>query len=199
MHNVDFKNMIKILAFSGSARKNSYNQKLVKIAAAGASEADAEVTLIDLAHFDMPIYNEDLEAAYGLPEKAQVFKQLLLEHNGLLIASPEYNSAFSPLLKNVLDWASRADTPNEPPQMAYRGKVAAIMATSSGAWGGMRGLVFLRMLLANIGVIVLPSQKTIPYAGKAFNEEGGLINVDDHQAVMGLGRELVSNVACLKN
>lgn len=191
--------MIKILAFAGSARKDSYNQKLVKIAATGASEAEAEVTVIDLALFDMPIYNEDIEAAYGLPEKAQVFKQLLLAHNGLLIASPEYNGAFSPLLKNALDWASRADTPNELPLMAYRGKVAAVMSTSSGAWGGVRGLVFLRMLLANLGVMVLPSQKTVSYAGSAFNEDGGLINQDDHHAVMALGRELVSSVACLKN
>lgn len=191
--------MLKILAFAGSARKNSYNQKLVKIAAAGASEADAEVTVIDLAHFDMPLYNEDLEAEYGLPEKAQVFKQLLLAHNGLLIASPEYNGAFSPLLKNALDWASRADVPNEPPLRAYRGKVAAVMSTSSGAWGGVRGLVFLRMLLANLGVMVLPSQKTISYAASAFDENGNLINTDDHQAVMALGRELVSSVACLKN
>lgn len=191
--------MIKILAFSGSARRNSSNQKLVKIAAAGASEGEAEVTVIDLAHFDMPIYNEDLEKEHGLPEKAQVFKQLLIAHSGFLIASPEYNSAFSPLLKNVLDWASRADTPDEPPLMAYRGKVAAIMSASSGGWGGMRGLVFLRMLLGNMGVMVLPTQKMIPFSGNAFDDEGALRNQDDHYAVMALGRELVSTVARLKD
>lgn len=191
--------MIKILAFAGSARKNSFNQKLVKIAAAGASECDAEVTVVDLAHFEMPLYSGDLEATQGMPEKARIFKQLLIEHNGLLIASPEYNSAFSPLLKNVIDWASRAESKDEPPLMAFTGKLAAIMATSPGALGGLRGLVFLRMLLANIGVMVLPNQKTVPYASKAFNDEGNLIEVADHQAVMNLGRELVSNIACLRS
>ncbi len=191
--------MIKILAFSGSARKNSFNQKLVKIAANGALDCEAEVTVVDLAYFDMPLYNGDLEAAQGLPEKARIFKQLLIEHNGLLIASPEYNSAFSPLLKNVIDWTSRSESNDEPSLVAFRGKVAAIMATSPGALGGLRGLVFLRMLLANIGVMVLPTQKTIPFAAKAFNEEGNLIDAAEHQAVMNLGRELVSNIACLKS
>jgi chromate reductase, NAD(P)H dehydrogenase (quinone) len=191
--------MIKILAFAGSARKNSYNQKLVKIAAFGASECEAEVTIVDLAHFEMPIYNADLEATQGMPEKARIFKQLLIEHNGLLIASPEYNSAFSPLLKNVIDWASRAESTEEQPLLAFKGKVAAIMATSPSALGGLRGLVFLRMLLANIGVMVLPTQKTIAHSAQAFSEDGSLIDINDQQAVMGLGRELVSNIACLRS
>lgn len=191
--------MIKILAFAGSARKNSFNQKLVKIAARGASDCEAEVTVVDLAHFDMPIYNADLEAEQGMPEKARIFKQLLIEHNGLLIASPEYNSAFSPLLKNVIDWSSRAESKDEPPLVAFKGKVASIMATSPGALGGLRGLVFLRMLLGNLGIIVLPNQKAIAHANSAFSEDGNLINVNDQQDILGLGRELVSNIACLRS
>lgn len=189
--------MIKILAFAGSARKDSFNQKLVKIAASGAQDCEAVVTVVDLAHFDMPIYNADYEAEFGIPEKAKIFKQLLLEHNGLLIASPEYNSAFSPLLKNVIDWASRAESRDEAPLAAFKGKVAAIMSASPGALGGLRGLVFLRMLLANIGIIVLPAQKTIAHAPKAFDEHGNLIDPSEHQAVRDLGRELVCNIACL--
>ena len=113
--------MPKILAFSGSARKDSYNQKLVKIAASGAEKAGAEVAVINLADFAMPIFNQDLEAAEGMPEKARQFKQLLIEHDGFLIASPEYNSAFSPLLKNAIDWASRR-VGGEPPLVAYKGE-----------------------------------------------------------------------------
>ncbi|NOT85612.1 MAG: NAD(P)H-dependent oxidoreductase, partial [Methylococcaceae bacterium] len=104
--------MIKILAFAGSARKDSFNQKLVNIAARGAESVGAAVTVLTLADFEMPLYNADFEASFGLPEKAKAFKQLLIEHDGFLIASPEYNSAFSPLLKNVIDWASRAESPN---------------------------------------------------------------------------------------
>ena len=99
--------MPKILAFSGSARKSSFNQKLVTIAAEGANAAGADITLINLADYPMPMFDEDLEASEGMPAAARAFKQLLIDHDGLLIASPEYNSAFSPLLKNAIDWATR--------------------------------------------------------------------------------------------
>ncbi len=101
--------MIKVLAFAGSSRQESFNKKLVRIAAAGAEGAGARVTVIDLADYPMSLFNQDLEAGEGMPEAARAFKQLLIEHDGFLIASPEYNGAFSPLLKNALDWASRAE------------------------------------------------------------------------------------------
>ncbi|MEQ1636764.1 MAG: NAD(P)H-dependent oxidoreductase [Methylococcales bacterium] len=191
--------MIKILAFAGSARKDSFNQKLVNIAAVGAREAGAEVSVIALADFEMPIYNADFESEFGLPDKAKAFKRLLIEHDGFLIASPEYNSAFSPLLKNVIDWASRAESSDEPPLVAYKGKVAALMATSPGGLGGIRGLVFLRMLLGNIGVTVIPNQKTIAFASKAFNAEATLVNEADQTAIMALGAELAATTARLKS
>jgi chromate reductase len=179
----------KILAFSGSARKNSYNQKLVKIAAQGAEQAGAEVSLINLADFPMPIFNQDDEAAYGLPEAALAFKKLLIEHDGFLIASPEYNSAFSPLLKNAIDWASRR-VGDEAPLLAYRGKVAGIMAASPGALGGLRGLVFLRLLLSNIGVTVLAEQQGIVHADKAIHPDGYLNDPQLQAAVMAIGGRL---------
>lgn len=182
--------MPKILAFAGSSRKDSFNKKLVKVAALGAESAGATVTLVDLADYPMPLFNQDLESEQGMPEKAHEFKNLLIQHDGFLIASPEYNSAFSPLLKNVIDWASRAESKDEPPLMAYKGKVAAIMATSPGALGGLRGLVFLRMLLGNIGVTVIPDQIAVPQAMKAFAEDGSLIDEKQQQAVIDLGVRL---------
>jgi NAD(P)H-dependent FMN reductase len=182
--------MSKILAFSGSSRKNSYNSQLVKIAAAGASSAGASVTVIDLADFPMPIYEQDLETAQGLPDNARKFKQLLIEHDGLLIASPEYNSAFSPLLKNVLDWASRTESPDEKPMLAYQGKYCAIMAASPGGLGGMRGLVFLRMLMGNLGVTVLPAQQAVGSVFKAFDADGSLLDKKQDLAVRALGSQL---------
>lgn len=182
--------MPKILAFAGSSRKDSYNKKLVAIAASGAELAGAEVTRIDLADFPMPLFNQDLEKAEGMPQGARAFKQLLIEHDGFLIASPEYNSAFSPLMKNVIDWASRAESPDEPPLVAFRGKTAAIMATSPGGLGGIRGLVFLRMLLGNIGITVLPEQQAIPLAAKAFDENGHLVDEKQRQAILDLGAKL---------
>lgn len=190
--------MSKILAFAGSGRKESSNKKLIKIAALGAEEVGASVTVIDLADYPMPLFDQDLETREGMPANALKFKKLLMEHDGIMIASPEYNSAFSPLIKNVIDWASRAESKEEPPLAAYRDKVAVIMSASPGALGGSRGLVFLRMLLANIGVIVLPEQKAIPGAFKAFKEDGTLIDERNQESVLALGSTLARAVAKLK-
>lgn len=186
--------MAKILAFAGSARKASFNKKLLAVAVEGARNAGAEVTVIDFADYPMPLFNEDLEAEQGMPENAQAFKDLLIAHDGLLIASPEYNSAFSPLLKNAIDWASRSSAENEPPLIAYKGKYAAIMATSPGGLGGMRGLVFLRMLLGNIGITVLPEQQAVGNAFNAFNESGALNDEKTQEKVMGLGQALAREI-----
>ncbi len=182
--------MPRILAFSGSARSQSFNQRLVAIAATGAEQAGAEVKLISLADYPMPIFNQDLERTQGLPDEARAFKQLLVESDGFLISSPEYNSAFSPLLKNALDWASRSETEEEQPLLAYRGKVAVIMATSPGSLGGLRGLVFLRMLLNNLAINVLPGQQAIPAAASAFSQNGTLRDKNQQQAVLNLGTTL---------
>lgn len=150
--------------------------------------------MVDLADYPMPLFDQDLETQEGIPENALKFKKLLMEHDAIMIASPEYNSAFSPLLKNVIDWASRAESKEESPLAAYQNKVAVIMSTSPGALGGSRGLVFLRMLLANIGIIVLPDQKSIPGAFNAFNEDGSLSDERNQKTVLGLGSKLASAV-----
>ena len=107
--------MLKILAFAGSSRKESFNKKLLKIAVLGVKEQGGYVTLIDLVDYPMPIFNQDLEQEQGIPENARKLKQLMVEHNAFIIASPEYNSTFSPLLKNVIDWASRAESESQIP------------------------------------------------------------------------------------
>jgi len=166
--------MAKLLFFAGSARKDSINKKIAILAAGLARQKGADVTLIDLKDFDMPIYNGDLEKEKGLPENALRLKKLFIEHDGFFIASPEYNSSFSPLLKNALDWISRANEENEKPLSAYTGKVAALAAASFGALGGLRGLVPLRMMLGNIGVVVIPNQMAIGFGGHTLDDEGRL-------------------------
>lgn len=174
--------MAKILFLAGSARKESINKKLARLAATTAEISGAETTLIDLRNYDMPLYNGDLEAEKGIPDNAKKLKQVFIEHDGFFIASPEYNGSYSPLLKNTIDWLSRAHKKNEPPLAAYKGKVAALGAISPGALGGLRGLVPLRMLLNNIGVTVIPSQITIGAGFKAFDLTENLI--DEGQAKM---------------
>ncbi len=168
--------MARLLFFAGSARKDSINKKLAQYAAGVAREKGAKATFIDLKDFEMPLYDGDLEDEKGLPENARRLKQLFSDHDGFFIASPEYNSSFSPLLKNSLDWISRAGEENEKPLIAYTGKVAALGATSPGGLGGLRGLVSLRMMLGNVGVTVIPNQAAIGSGFQAFNDDGGLID-----------------------
>ena len=169
--------MAKLLFLAGSARKDSINKKLAKQAAKVAEKmGGAEITFIDLKDFPMPIYDGDLEDESGLPENAIKLKKLFIEHDGFFIASPEYNSSFSPLLKNSLDWISRKHEETEKPLVAFSGKIAAISAASPGGFGGLRGLVPLRMMLGNIGVVVLPDQLAIANAVDAFDSDGNLSN-----------------------
>lgn len=184
-------NTPKILAFAGSTRTESYNKKLVKIAAAGARSAGAEVTYIDLRDLPLPLYDEDLEAQEGLPNNARTLKYLLISHQGLLIASPEYNSSLTAVLKNAIDWASRP-LPNEPPLAAFVGKVATIMSASPGGLGGLRGLVHLRSILGNIKVLVLPDQVAISNAYEAFNTDGTLKNPKQQESIKKLGDSLAN-------
>lgn len=179
----------KILAFAGSTRIESYNKKLVKIAAAGAQAAGAEVTYIDLRDLPLPLFDEDLEAQEGLPANARTLKDLLISHQGLLIASPEYNSSLTAVLKNAIDWASRP-APNEAPLAAFAGKVATIMSASPGALGGLRGLVHLRSILGNIKVLVLPDQIAVSKAYEAFNPDGTLVDPKQQESIEKLGEGL---------
>ena len=121
----------RIVAFAGSARRNSFNLKLVKVAAEGAQAAGADVTVLDMRDFPMPLFDQDLEAAEGSPENARKLRKIILAHDGLLIASPEYNSSITPLLKNAIDWVSRAGE-GEKALAAYEGKVGAVMSASPG-------------------------------------------------------------------
>ena len=179
----------KILAFAGSAREASFNKKLVKIAAAGAAEAGADVTIIDLHDFPMPLYDGDLEKQEGVPPNARKIKDLMISHQGFLISSPEYNSSISPLFKNPIDWASRQSV-GESTSSPFQGKVAGIMSASPGRLGGLRGLVHVRSILENIGVIVIPNQVAVANALEAFSTEGALKDKKQEDQVKKIGSDL---------
>jgi chromate reductase, NAD(P)H dehydrogenase (quinone) len=189
--------MPRILALAGSLRRESFNKKLVAIAAHGAREAGAEVTLLDLKDFPLPLFDQDLEAEQGVPENGKKLKKLFIDHDGLLIASPEYNSSFPAVLKNAIDWVSRP-APGEPSLVAFRGKVATLMSASPGALGGLRGLVHVRSILGNIGVTVLPDQIAVAKAHEAFQPDGSLIDPKQQAGIEGLGKTLASFLLKLK-
>jgi chromate reductase len=150
------------------------------------------VTYVDLRDLAMPLYDGDLEAEKGLPENAKKFKALLLAHQGFLIASPEYNSSISGVLKNAIDWASRSESKDEPSLACFKGKAAALLSASPGALGGLRGLVTLRSILGNIGVLVLPQQVAVSKADEAFEADGTLKDVRQRSSVEGLAAALVA-------
>lgn len=179
----------KILAFAGSTRTDSFNKKLIKIAAEGARKAGAEVTLIDLRDFPMPLYDGDLEAKEGLPANAKKFKELMKSHHGFLIASPEYNSSITGVLKNTLDWASRSEG-DEASLVAFTGKVAGLVSASPGALGGLRSLATVRSILENIKTLVIPDQVAVGKAHEAFNADGSLKDAKQQTAVESVGVKL---------
>lgn len=158
---------IKILAFAGSLREHSYSKRVVKTAIKGAEKAGAEVDFIDLRDYPMPIYNADDHQQKGFDENALKFQKLLSEYQGFMIASPEYNGSLSGALKNALDWASRQSDEFKMGEV-FRGKVAAIMTESPGAFGGIRCLGHLRTILSILGVNVLPSEIAVAKVSEMF-------------------------------
>jgi chromate reductase, NAD(P)H dehydrogenase (quinone) len=179
----------KILAFAGSTRTDSFNKKLVKIAADGAKDVGTDVTVIDLRDFAMPLYDGDLEQKDGLPQNARKLKDLMLSHQGFLISAPEYNSSISGVLKNTIDWTSR-QSEGEESLACFKGKVAGIMSASPGGLGGLRGLVHVRAILENIGVLVIPEQTAISKAHEAFNTDGTLKDKKQEEQVKKIGASI---------
>ena len=186
----------KILAFAGSARKDSLNKKLLGIAAAAAKSFGADVTVLDLRDLPMPLYDGDLEAAEGLPATVKKFKELMMAHQGLLLSCPEYNSGITPLLKNAIDWASRP-LPNEGSLACFTGKAAGLLSASPGGLGGLRGLVQVRAILGNIGVLVIPEQFALAKAHEAFDADGNLKDASQKTHVENIGKRLTQVLAKL--
>lgn len=174
----------RILAFAGSTRAASYNKQLLRHAADAARAAGAEVTVLDLADLPLPLYDGDLEKREGLPPNARKLREAMLAHRGLLIASAEYNSSITAVLKNSIDWATRSETGTGTLD-AFQDKVALLVSASPGAFGGMRALVHLRAILGNIGVLVLPDQLALVKAHEALDADGA---IKDEKVRATLGR-----------
>ena len=193
-------NPLRVLAISGSSRPGSYNGKLLALAAQAARDLGAEVTLLDLRSLALPVYDAEIEAA-GMPAGALDLRRLLAQHDALLIASPEYNGFPTPLLINALDWVSRTAAADGllSGLGAMGGKVAGVMSASPGPMGGLRSLGFARQFLHNtLGMLVVPEQFALVQAGKAFDEQGALIDAKQAQAVQRVVASVVRVAGALK-
>lgn len=182
----------KLLFLAGSCRKESINMKLARAASKMAEDMAALPTFIDLADYPMPLYDGDYEDKHGVPVTAKQLKQIFIDHDGFFIASPEYNSGYSPLLKNTIDWMTRPMGDDVPGLAVFDGKIGAISATSPGGLGGMRGLVQLRMLLGNINVHLIPAQAAISNGFNAFNDDGTLSDDDQKKMLHNVVEQFVS-------
>ncbi|MBY3422505.1 NADPH-dependent FMN reductase [Rhizobium laguerreae] len=157
----------RVLAFSGSARKGSWNSLLLSIAADAMRSHGVSVSEISLRDHALPLYDGDLEETEGVPQNAFELRRLIHEHDGLLIACPEYNGSVTPLLKNALDWCSRSGDGLdglEPFQL----KPVLIVGTSIGPFGALRAIGHLRAIMSKMGAVVVPEDLALPNAQAAF-------------------------------
>jgi NAD(P)H-dependent FMN reductase len=183
---------MKILIVSGSARRESFNAKLAKLAVEQAKARQVDVdyaTGVELR--GLPLFDQDQEARDGMPDVVKALKRRFLSADALILACPEYNSSITPLLKNALDWVSRTETDDESALAAYKGKVAGLLAASPGQLGGLRGLVHVRSILGNIGVLVVPTQLAVPRADGAFDGEGHLKDAKQAKSLAGVVDEVI--------
>lgn len=165
----------KILVFAGSIRTGAYSGKTADAAQKELALQGAEVTRISLADYPLPIMDEDLEEEKGIPENAYKLARLFVAHDGILIATPEYNGSIPPLLKNTIDWISRVREDGGKPLRPLPGRVVALCSSSNGHFAGIRSASHLRQVLAHIQVDVIAPQLSVPNGGEAFDEDGAFI------------------------
>lgn len=185
----------RILAFAGSTRKDSWNQKVLDVAVGGARNAGAEVTLVSLADYPMPLYNADWHQENGVPQSTRELRKLMMAANGILIASPEYNASITPLLKNTLDWLSQ-EVDGQSGSAPFAGKIGGLMGASNGAFGTIRALPHVSYILSNLGVFMLPVV-AVPGVAGAFDAGGAMTNERAKKMLTGLGERLAHTIVRL--
>lgn len=177
--------MQKLLVFAGSTRQQSFNRRLARATADIARDAGADVTLLELADFDIPMYNADLEAV-GTPPDVLRLKAAMDAHPGWIICSPEYNGSYTALLKNTIDWASSpvAGHPDwSDGTRPFRGKVVGMLSASNGGLGGLRSQSHLAPLLINLECWLAPQAFALGLAASALDDQGVLVHEPHRQRV----------------
>mgnify|MGYP002344451336 FL=1 len=184
---------MKFLVFAGSTRTQSFNRRLAAVAAHMARDAGAEVTLLELADFDIPLYNADLETA-GTPADVIRLKEVLDAHPAWVICSPEYNGSYTGLLKNTIDWASSPVAGHaewSDGTRPFAGKVVGMLSASNGTLGGLRSQSHLAPLLLNLECWLAPRHFALPRAASAFDAQGQLVDASQAAHVRGVVEQVL--------
>jgi len=162
--------MTQILGISGSLRKDSYNSALLRAAQA---MFPAYIERGDIK--DIPLYNGDLELA-GVPDAVLRLKQLLMNADGLLLVSPEYNQSMPGVLKNVVDWLSR---PSLDVRNVFRDKPVALIGASPGGFGTILAQDAWLPVFRGLGARVWNGGRLmVSGASKVFDDKGKLVDDD---------------------
>lgn len=163
---------MKILAFAASTSSQSINRQLVRHAAdvlTAEIMPDAEVELIDLNDYEMPIYSADREQAGGVPDQASQFRGKIAAADALLISFAEHNGHYTAAYKNTFDWASRLEG------KVYAGKPMVCLATSPGKGGAGNVLGAAINSAPHFGAEVKGSL-SVPLFGENFDEDSGALS-----------------------
>jgi len=160
--------MKNIIAFAGSNSKNSINKQLAIFASSLVD--NAQVNVLDLNDFELPLYGIDHEIEYGIPDNAKLFLEKMIASDGIILSLAEHNGAYATVFKNIFDWMSRIDG------KLWNNKPMLLMATSPGDRGGSTVLEIAKgrfpYMGGNIvGDFSLPSFNDNFKDGKIVNEE----------------------------
>jgi chromate reductase len=181
----------KILVFAGSVRSGAYSGKTADAAQKELAVQGAEVTRISLVDYSLPIMDEDFERETGIPENAQKLARQIAAHDGVLIATPEYNGSIPPLLKNTIDWLSRVRHDNGRTARPLAGKPVGLCSSSSGHFAGVRAINHLRAVLVRCRMEVVTPECSVPAGGGAFDEAGRFRDERLQRAMEHLCRTLI--------
>jgi chromate reductase, NAD(P)H dehydrogenase (quinone) len=162
----DRREPVTILVFSASQRGESLNTRLARLAADAIERHGATADLASMREFDGPSYDGDVEASDGMPPGPQAFRERLEAAHGFMIASPEYNASMPGVLKNAIDWVSRAR-----PQ-PFNERHGLLVSASPSMVGGNRGLWSLRVPLEHLGARIYPDMFSLAQAHSAFDDTG---------------------------
>jgi len=157
---------MKLLAISGSLRRDSHNTKLLRTAEE-LVPAVMEFQVWDRLK-EIPPYDEE-DDVQPAPPAVAAFRAAIAEADAILISTPEYNSSIPGQLKNAFDWVSRPIATNP-----MRNKPVAVIGASTSAFGGVWAQAELRKVLAALGARVLDVELALPHAHERFDEQGRL-------------------------
>jgi NAD(P)H-dependent FMN reductase len=172
--------LIKILGISGSLRRQSYNTALLRNAQA-LLDPGVQLSIATLA--GIPLYDADLEKREGIPPAVSELKKQILAHDGLLLATPEYNNGIPGVFKNAIDWLSR---PPSDIVAVFRDRPTAVIGASPGGFGTILAQTSWLPVLRTLGVRQWFGAKLmVAKAGQVFDDEGELQDEETRQRLAG--------------